>query len=123
MHGYDLQPLLKDPQAEWDHPAMLEYFRWEFGAETDRGVTGDAAMRGIPWWIGLWKGRYKYVRNLLPNEIEELYDFTGDPDEMKNLALQPEYRHLLADYRNQMTAELERTNAGLVKNLPAPQMP
>ena len=123
MHGHDLQPLLKDPQAEWDHPAMLEYFRWEFGAETDRGVTGDAAMRGIPWWIGLWKGRYKYVRNLLPNEIEELYDFAGDPDEMQNLALQPEYRHLLADYRNQMTAELLRTKAGLVENLPAPQMP
>ncbi|UCD30085.1 MAG: sulfatase-like hydrolase/transferase, partial [Planctomycetota bacterium] len=26
MHGHDLQPLLKNPQADWDHPVLLEHF-------------------------------------------------------------------------------------------------
>jgi len=119
--GHDLQPLLENPKAEWDHPVLLEFFRWEFGHETDRGVTGDAALAGIPWWITLWQGRYKYIRTLVPNEIEELYDFQNDPDEKTNLALQSDQRALLADYRDRMIAELVRTSAGLTFNLPAPK--
>ena len=123
MHGHDLQPLLKDPQAAWDHPLLLENFRWEFGSETDRGVTGDAALGGVPWWICIWKGRYKYVRTLVPNEIEELYDFQQDPDERRNLALDADRGSLLLDYRDKMVAELARTDAGLLKNLPSPRKP
>jgi arylsulfatase A-like enzyme len=123
LHGHDLQPLLKDPQARWDYPLLLEHFRWEFGPETDRGLTGDAALGGVPWWLTLWKGQYKYIRTLVPNEIEELYDFTRDPDERHNLALDADHASLLADYRDQMMAELVRTNAGLLKNLPAPKTP
>src|SRR5262249_15024025 len=54
MHGHDLQPLLKDPKAKWDHPVLLENFRWRFGAETDRGLTGDEALGKVPWWLTLW---------------------------------------------------------------------
>jgi arylsulfatase A-like enzyme len=121
MHGHDLQPLLTNPQARWDHPLLLENFRWEFGPQTDRGLTGDALLGGIPWWITLWKGQYKYIRTLVPNEIEEVYDFTKDPDEKQNLALEADHASLLTDYRDQMMAELARTNAGLLKNLPAPK--
>lgn len=121
MNGHDLQPLLRNPQADWDHPILLENFRWRFGSETDRGLTGDELMGGVPWWIAIWKGHYKYVRTLVPNEIEELYDFRQDPDETRNLALEADRRPLLAEYRDKMLAELTRTNAGLVKNLPAPR--
>jgi len=121
MSGHDLQPLLKNPQADWDHPVLLENFRWEFGSQTDRGITGDALLGGVPWWIGIWQGRYKYVRTLVPDEIEEVYDIQRDPDEMRNLALEANHRSLLIEYRNKMTTELQRTKAGLLNNLPPPR--
>jgi hypothetical protein len=58
------------------------------------------------------------VRTLIPDEIEELYDLENDPDEMHNLALDPDCDSLLADYRASMTADLTRTQAGLLNNLP-----
>jgi arylsulfatase A-like enzyme len=122
MHGHDLQPLLKNPQADWDHPVLLENFRWDFGSDTDRGVTGDQMHSGVPWWLAFWKGHHKYIRTLVPNEIEELYDLSSDPDELKNLALDPGNQALLTDYRERMTAELTRTKAGLARNLPAPRL-
>jgi arylsulfatase A-like enzyme len=121
MHGHDLEPLLKNPQADWDHPAVMENFRWDFGPQTDRGVTGDAYMGGIPWWIFLRNGRHKYVRTLVPDEIEELYDLVADPYELRNLAQEPGQRELLERFREQLRTELTRTQAGLVDHLPAPR--
>jgi arylsulfatase A-like enzyme len=121
MHGHDLQPLLKNPQAEWDHPVILEHFQWQFGLQTDRALTKDALTGGIPWWISLRRERYKYICTLVPNEIEELYDLKEDPYETRNLALDADKRPLLIDYRNRMIRELARTKAGLLKNLPVPR--
>lgn len=55
------------------------------------------------------------------DEIEELYDLEADPHEMKNLALHPAHRTLLAQQRDRFVAELRRTKAGLVDNLPRPR--
>ena len=46
----------------------------------------------IPWYVMLRQGRYKYVRPLLADDLEELYDLSQDPDELDNLAQQPKYR-------------------------------
>lgn len=121
MNGHDLQPLLNNPQADWEHTLLLEHTHWFFGTETDRGLTGEDSTGGIPWWVGIWEGRYKYVRTLVPNEIEELYDFTQDPDDRHNLALDADHAPLLKEYRSKMLAELTRTKAGMVKNLPEPK--
>ena len=40
----------------------------------------------VPWWVFLRTDRYKYIRNLLPGETEELYDMKNDPEELVNLA-------------------------------------
>jgi len=122
MHGRDLTPILSQPNAEWPHPVLLEHTRWEMGHETDRGITSDADFSGVPWWISLRQGKYKYIRTLVENEIEELYDLEKDPEELKNLALKPAYRHTLTDYRQRMVKELKRTDAGLLKNMPAPRI-
>jgi len=116
MHGHDMTPLLTDQDAEWDHPILMENLRYCFGEYTDVGC--GEAENGIPWWLSLRQGKYKYIRWLVHGEIEELYDLEADPQELHNLALEAEYHELLADYRERLRAELRRTNAGLVDNLP-----
>ena len=76
MHGHDLKPLIMNPDAKWDHPVLLTLTGRKFGADTDR-VPTDPKVRditGIPWWVFLVKGRYKYIRTLVKGEIEEIYE-------------------------------------------------
>ena len=122
LHGHDLSPLLRDPDAPWPHPVMMEHFRWEFGSQTDAARTGNAFLGRVPWYVFLRQGRYKYVRYLLEHEIEELYDLEVDPQELHNLAADPHHRKTLADLRRGLAHELRRTNAPLVKNLPEPKV-
>ena len=116
MHGHDLTPLLRDPEAQWDYPLLVEN-TWSFFGSDTNGAIG-IPENGIPWWVSLRMGKYKYIRWLVPGEIEELYDLDGDPEELRNLALEAEYHALLADCRERTVSELRRTDAGMVDNLP-----
>lgn len=118
MHGRDLQPLLRSPGASSNHPVLMEHFYSKFGAETDSGETGDDLAGGVPYWTFLRQGRFKYIRTLVPDEIEELYDLEADPRELTNLALDAKHRATLEDYRARLPLELRRTRAGCVNNLP-----
>ena len=122
MHGHDLTPLLQSQQANWQHASMLVHTGKFYGSATRR-IPGkeDPALYhgpGIPWYVMLAKGRYKYVRNLVPGEVEELYDFQADPDELENLALDAAHRETLLQLRRAALAELRRTDAPMLKNLP-----
>ena len=66
----------------------------------------------------LREGRYKYVRPLIADELEELYDLKTDPEELDNLAIRSEHRKMLQRVRARATAELRRTGAGFVDSLP-----
>lgn len=116
MHGDDLTPLLSNPETVWDRDLLMENTRYNFGEYTDSGC--GEAENGIPWWVSLRRGKYKYIRWLVPGEIEEMYDLENDPEELENLALEPGFHGLLADYRQRAIAELRRTDAGMVDNLP-----
>jgi arylsulfatase A-like enzyme len=72
----------------------------------------------VPWWALIVKDRYKYIRTLVKDEIEELYDLKADPEELNNLALDPKHSKRLAEYRQELIDELRRTDAGMVKTLP-----
>lgn len=121
MHGRDLRPLLKNPDTSWDRSVMMEHFYLRFGEQTDCAVPSEKDQGPLPWWISLRHGRHKYIRTLRPDEIEELYDLESDPHEWTNLALASENRKLLSGFRTKLAAELERTGAGLRKNLPPPR--
>jgi arylsulfatase A-like enzyme len=144
MHGHDLTPLLENARADWPHPVLQEHFFIRYGRQTDKGVSatynvmktenteglnaaqlydpsGDT-VGGIPWWLSLRQGKYKYIRTLVANEIEELYDIENDPEELINLAVDPAYRTTLTDYRERLVNELKRTQAGLIDNLPQPKV-
>ena len=121
MHGHDLTPLLKNPDANWPHSVLTTLMERKYGKDCDR-LPADPKHRelaGIPWWISLRKGRYKYIRTLVEGEIEELYDLKSDPQELTNLALIGKHRKTLKRFRRGMLAELRRTGAKIVDNLPA----
>jgi arylsulfatase A-like enzyme len=120
MHGHDLTPLLRNPKADWPHPVLLTLTGRDYGSDTDV-VPTDPKRRDIadiPWWVFLRKGRHKYIRTLVADELEELYDLQEDPQELKNLALEPEYADTVARMRQATVAELRRTEAGMTDKLP-----
>jgi hypothetical protein len=76
------------------------------------------AQAGVPWWVLLRDGRHKYVRTLVPGEIEEVYDLAADPEELDNLASRSEHRPLLERLRVTALAQLRRTKAPFLAALP-----
>ena len=122
MHGHDLTPVLTERETKWKYPAMLVHTGRKYGAETARVPAPDSPDLyhgpGVPWYIMLSEGKYKYIRNLVRNETEELYDIEADPDELTNLAIDSHYDLLLQEFREAMQKELRRTDAKLVDNLP-----
>ena len=126
MHGDNLRPLLEDSTTEWDRPILQENFSKSFGSDTDIGVTIVNPDKGLPnqnvdWWVFLRYENYKYIRTLVADEIEELYDIERDPRELTNLALDPSYRDVLRQLRNRMVKELKAKDAGFIDRMPVPR--
>ena len=122
MHGFDLSKLLGDEETSWEHPAMLVHTAKEYGSSTNQiPAAGDPRLfhgPGIPWYVMLSEGRYKYVRNLIAGETEELYNVEADPEELVNLAHDADHDSTLAKMRRAAVEELSRTDAGFVNHLP-----
>ncbi|MDA7902334.1 sulfatase-like hydrolase/transferase [Mariniblastus sp.] len=122
MHGHDLSPLFEANETKWNHPAMLVHTAKTYGSATQNiPVKDDPELYhgpGIPWYVMLSQGRYKYVRTLIAGETEELYDLDTDLEELHNLAHQEKHDPLLEKMRAQAIAELKRTDAGLAEHLP-----
>jgi arylsulfatase A-like enzyme len=120
MHGHDLTPLLKNPDSEWKHPALTSFTARSYGADTNQvpADTTETNINGIPWYFMLRENKYKYIRYTVEGETEELYDLDADPEELTNLAMQPELKDQLLAMRTATIAELKRTGAGIVDNLP-----
>lgn len=118
MHGHDLTPLLKNPEAEWTHPVLMVHTYDHFGADTLDFQPRNHRHNDVAWWIFLRKGPYKYIRTLESGEIEELYELKNDPEELKNLAFDPSHAAKLAEMREATLAELRRTKAAMADKLP-----
>jgi arylsulfatase A-like enzyme len=122
MDGRDLWPLLRQHKFEWSHPMLLTSTGWTYGDDTSPlpvdGMDGHSRLTGIPWYVMLRHDRFKYIRTLVPNEIEELYDLNLDPGEFFNLASRREFQTVLKKYRSMALDELGRTEAPFVDQLP-----
>lgn len=84
LEGVSMVPLLKDPTATWDRPAITTHGR------------GNHAVRSE---------RYRYIR--YSDGSEELYDHEADPMEWKNLAGDPD----LAAVRRELASWLPKAEA------------
>jgi arylsulfatase A-like enzyme len=121
MHGHDLTPLLKKPDMNWPHPALMPFTSHYYGADTDTIPTDRAHLYhggNIPWYVLLVEGRMKYIRTLVAGEPEELYDLRADPDELTNLAADPKHAATLKKLREASVKELRRTKAGFADKMP-----
>ena len=123
MHGHDLSPLLTGQNARWDHPAMLVHTAKQYGSNTNVvPPKGDPRLvhgPGVPWYVSLSRGKYKYVRTLVAGEMEELYDLNVDPHELQNLALDAQYHETVRKLRTETILELRRTDAKMADQLPS----
>ncbi len=72
LHGASLRPLLENPRAAWDRPAVTQVHRNPAAGEV-RGYSIRTERHRYTMWN---EGR----------EGEELYDYASDPRELKNLA-------------------------------------
>ena len=82
LHGRSLAPLLKNPAAKWDHPAITQVRRpavppfFGYSVRTER------------WRYTEWEGGKRGV---------ELYDEIADPHELTNLAADPKHEKVRRD--------------------------
>jgi iduronate 2-sulfatase len=88
LHGRSLRPLLKDPRAAWDHPAVTQ---------VRRGTAADGFFMGY----SVRTERWRYTEWDDGKRGTELYDEKADPAELRNLAGDPA--------RATVVAELQRT--------------
>jgi len=120
MHGRDFSSLLTAAAEGPAPPMLLTNTGRSYGSDTAVPPEGQAmfAQAGVPWWAMLRDGKHKYVRTLVPGEIEEVYDLQADPDELTNLAIDATHRPLLERLRATAIEELRRTNAPFLTALP-----
>lgn len=74
--GHSVVPLLKSPDAAWEHPAVMTYQK------------GNHAVRSQRW---------RYIR--YADGSEELYDHDADPMEWTNLAGEETLQQIMAEHR------------------------
>ena len=83
LHGRSLVPLLKNPAAKWDRPAITQ---------VRRGPAATAffgySVRTEKWRYTEWEGGKRGV---------ELYDEVADPQELTNLAQDPKHENVRRD--------------------------
>jgi arylsulfatase A-like enzyme len=100
LDGRSLIPLLKNPDAVWDYPAIRTYDFLEFSVRTQN---------------------WRYTRYI--DDSEELYDHKTDTEEWNNLAYKPEYKEIkenLSSYIPKNPALLAETSYKLMPHHIAP---
>ena len=66
-------------------------------------------------------GKFKYIRHMQEDTIEELYDLEADPEELTNLSVNPEYGSILRSLRRKAADEVWKKDGEFVYYLPNPK--
>jgi uncharacterized sulfatase len=87
LHGKSLAPLLRNPNAAWDKPAVSQVLR------TPQKPVMGYSLRTERYRYSMWNGG---------NLGEELYDYREDAREMRNLASDPASDGLKRELRGRL---------------------
>ena len=96
LDGKSLKPLLDDPQAAWDKPALTQVTR---GTPT---VTNAPTAKPNIVGRSLRTERYRFTEWNNGDKGTELYDHDNDPGELKNLAADPAQAATVALLRKEL---------------------
>jgi choline-sulfatase len=102
----DLVPTMADvveiePDPAWRGRSLLPVATGERDADADRAVFSEYHAHGTSrGMFMLRQGRYKYV--YYPDNPDQLFDLEADPDELDNLATDPEYDQLRAEFEAEL---------------------
>jgi uncharacterized sulfatase len=88
LQGRSLRPLLRDPNAAWDRPAVTQVQR-----QRQKATLMGYSIRTM---------RYRYTMWDEGREGEELYDYDADPRELKNRAEEAGARRIKTELRRQL---------------------
>jgi hypothetical protein len=107
MQGKSMRPLFEGKSAGWRDSVFYEYW--------------VDLVHSIPTMTAVRTDRYKLIQYPEINDLDELYDLKADPDEMNNLAVNPEYAELHQEMKKRMAEK--KAEAGwrpdvFPKNLP-----
>ncbi len=105
----DRYPLGDPYRLEGDEPPTIEELTQNTFAtmpDEDAGPTKAwiVAHRDAPQWQRFFEHAYSR------RPREELFDLRADPDQMHNVAADPKYAEVVAELRQQLLADLERTD-------------
>lgn len=105
IDGVSMRPLLQNPNAPWDRPALTQQQR---GAP--QGTFSKSKKPGQKGYMGysLRTPRYRYTEWDEGRKGIELYDLENDPQEMNNLALDPAYSPIAAAQRKMLQDLLDK---------------
>jgi uncharacterized sulfatase len=81
LEGFSLARLLKNPKAEWDHPAYTQ---------VQRGKIPGHSVRTEKWRYTEWN---------FGTAGSELYDEENDPKELNNLSSDPKYASVVSEMK------------------------
>jgi uncharacterized sulfatase len=95
LHGKSLRPLLENPAAGWDRPAVSQMRRIANPQAPNRKIVDGYSLR---------TERYRYTEWNGGEEGEELYDYRADPKELQNLARRPAQAQVRRDLRDRLHA-------------------
>ncbi len=118
MHGRDITPLLMNPEnAEWNHPTLYMHTGQDYGSNAVKAIQGEKAAvhSGVPYYVALRHGPYKYIRYLGADEPAELYDLDSDPEELINLAANEKFRETTDRLHKRLREELTRCGAAFLR--------
>lgn len=124
MHGRDMSPLLSDPDLALEEPLLLTHTARVYGEDFQERIRAGqfVGQEPKPAYLMMRQGRYKYIRHMQADTIEELYDLQGDPDELTNLAVEPRYQQELADLRQEAAVAVREKDGAFIDHLPAPRV-
>ena len=133
LDGRDLTELFFHPETRrWDGKPMLQTYTGQIYGEKqlleelqNAHKTGDwgkfiTHKTGIKAWLMVRQGKFKYIRYIYKDYLDELYDLAADPEELFNLAVRPKYHQTKLEMRAILTEELQKNGAAFLPLLPEP---